>query len=154
MFRLCQVMSTSMSVEQASSGPRRRISTVSPFLRGDTRFATMHFAWNGKRILFPGSNTNSSLSLPIHRRPRWLRYGCDLHGSGLWSAFSLFCSRIRRTDVQSPGELGFATPVAIEFPALMPSTSRGSERWGISARVPARDLICWLLHNVLSLSHL
>lgn len=40
------------SVEQASSGARRRTSTVSPFLSGETSFATMHFTWNGKRILF------------------------------------------------------------------------------------------------------
>ncbi len=31
MFRPCQRMSTSISVEQASSGARRRTSTVSPF---------------------------------------------------------------------------------------------------------------------------
>src|ERR1700683_5587199 len=59
-----------------------------------------------------------------------------------------FTSRIRRTDVRPMSNRraisALLTPVAIEFPGPMPSTSRGSGRWGISARVPARDLI-WLV---------
>src|ERR1035437_8590657 len=53
----------------------------------------------GSGFCLPGSNTNSSLSLPIRKRPRWLRYGCGLRGSGLWLAFSSF-------SVQNPAHRG------------------------------------------------
>jgi hypothetical protein len=45
------LVSTSMSPKQASSGAMLRTSTVPPLRSGETVLATMHLAWNGKRIL-------------------------------------------------------------------------------------------------------
>jgi hypothetical protein len=128
MFRPCHRIRTSMSLAQASSGARRRTSTISPFLSRETTFGAMHFAWKGKRIFFLDSNTSPSPALPARKHPRWLRCGFALPESGLWLAFSsLRCQNAahrRAADLEPASNLGFGDASTIQFPDLSGLKSR------------------------------